>query len=108
MSGIGIVAKERERLTDEVDDEAAVGDAAGGAAEVGAPLRQRDVQPHRRRHPAGVRVGVAEVEDRREIAWRVAAAVGACPLGELQQEHDEEQHELGGGRRSGGAAAATS
>jgi hypothetical protein len=49
-------------LTEEVDDDAAVGEPPGGVAEVGAALRGHDPDASGRRHAAGVRVRVAEVE----------------------------------------------
>jgi hypothetical protein len=49
-------------LTEEVDDDAAVGEAAGGVVEVSAALGRHDPYAADRRHAAGVRVRVAEVE----------------------------------------------
>jgi hypothetical protein len=51
-----------KRLTEVVDDEAAVAEPARGAAEEGAALGEREVVPHRGHGPAGVRVGVPERE----------------------------------------------
>ena len=52
-------------LTEVVDDEAAVAESSGGAAEVGAALREREVVPQRRRDATRVRVRVAEREHHR-------------------------------------------
>ena len=54
-------------LTDEVEDDAAVGEPPRGVVEVGPPLRRRDADPHHRRHAARVAVGVAEVEQHHPI-----------------------------------------
>lgn len=66
---------QRSVLTKEVDGEAAVAEAAGGAGEVGAALGAREMPPPRRRHASRVRVGVAEVEQHRPGA-RAAAEPG--------------------------------
>lgn len=50
-------------LTEEVDDEATVGHAAGGSMEVGAAVRGVDGVAESGDESAGVGVGVAEVED---------------------------------------------
>ena len=55
----------RVRLTEVVHDEAAVAEPSGGAAEMGAALREREVAPKRRRGAARVRVRVAEREHNR-------------------------------------------
>ena len=74
-------------LTEEVDGEAAVAEAAGGAREEGAALRAREVPPPGRRHAAGVRVGVAEVEQHRPGA-RAAPEPGA------RRRRHSEHHQL--------------
>lgn len=66
--------------THEVDGEAAVAVPAGGHAEEGAAVG-RQHRGEESRQPAGVGVGVAEVEYRREVAWRI----GTHHRGELQQ-----------------------
>ena len=71
----------QNELTDEVDDEAAVGEPSGGSSEEGASLGQVQVHPVDRRHAARVGVGVPEVEDdhrrrRRRRAMSVVATVG--------------------------------
>jgi len=49
-------------LTDEVEDDAIVGEPHRGVVEVGLPLRRRDADPHHCCHAARVTIGDTEVE----------------------------------------------
>jgi hypothetical protein len=60
----------RGELTEEVDDEAAVAEPAGGGAEEGGAVGRRDGLEPGGHAPSRVGVGVAEVEHRRVVELR--------------------------------------
>jgi len=79
-------------LHEEVEDEAAVAEAAGGAAEEGGAVGREDGLEPRRHTAAGVGVGVPEVEHRREFEVRGRRHEAAAAAAEAEQGHDEEHH----------------
>lgn len=91
--------RERECRTYEVDDKSAIGEAAGGVAEVSLAVRKmadrldNDAAVYR---ISGVRDRVAEAED--------GSIASDGRAGEEQEQHDEEAKAAAGGHRRGGTA----
>jgi hypothetical protein len=95
-----------KRLTEVVDDEAAVAEPARGAAEEGAALGEREVVPHRGHGPAGVRVGVPEREHhgaararRRGARARRVILRGRCRSENRDRDHHRADAAVGGHSR---------
>lgn len=57
-----------QTFTEEVDEEAAVAEAAGGAMEMEPAFRERDRISHTSHNAAGIRIGITEIEDDRRPA----------------------------------------
>lgn len=87
--------------TEEVDDEAAIAEAAGGPAEEGGAVGREDGLEAGGNAAAGVGVGVPEVEHRGEV--EVRGRRHAAATAEAEQGHDdEEQHRETHGRGGAG------
>jgi hypothetical protein len=101
IQGDGVEEVEREResgRTEEVDDEAAVAEAAGGPAEEAGAVGREDGLEAGGHAPAGVGVGVPEVEHRREVEFGGRRHLAATAAAEAEQRHDEEQRRETHGR----------